>query len=192
MPTIRTTRKAKGETLTARQILDRAAARVDTELADQPAVQAEMASTIGDLYYDFGVYGPSLALLKQSATLHDRLDDPLALRAQAWVDVGVTERVVGDTAAASRSLEHALALARSAGPDDSALTATTLVELGATFELASDYAAAGARARPGPRDEHASRADRPRCHLRSRRRPGDRLSRRRPGSRKRKRSCDRC
>ena len=134
--------QGKGETLTARQILDRAAARVGSELADQPAVQAEMASTIGDLYYDFGIYGPSLALLKRSATLHDRLDDPLALRAQAWVDVGVTERVVGDTAAASRSLEHALALARSARPGDSALTATTLVELGATFELASDYAAA--------------------------------------------------
>ena len=45
-----------GNTITAQEILDKGAARIDTELADQPAVQATLMDTMGTVYTSLGLY----------------------------------------------------------------------------------------------------------------------------------------
>jgi len=55
--------RARGNTITAREILDTGAARIDTELADQPETQARLMNTIGTVYRKLGLYeeaGPQL------------------------------------------------------------------------------------------------------------------------------------
>ncbi|MEM0964133.1 MAG: serine/threonine-protein kinase, partial [Bacteroidota bacterium] len=47
---------ARGDTLTVREVLDRAAVRLDTTLADQPARRGEMFSTIGSVYATLGLF----------------------------------------------------------------------------------------------------------------------------------------
>ena len=47
---------AQGDTLNVRQILDEGAVRIKTELADQPAVQIGLLTTIGDAYHGLGLY----------------------------------------------------------------------------------------------------------------------------------------
>ncbi|MBD3401694.1 tetratricopeptide repeat protein [candidate division GN15 bacterium] len=45
-----------GETVTARELLDRGSHRIETELAGQPEVQAEMLGVISKVYYNLGLY----------------------------------------------------------------------------------------------------------------------------------------
>jgi eukaryotic-like serine/threonine-protein kinase len=54
----------QGREPTASELVDRGAARVSTELADQPALQAEMMTTLGQVYVTLGRYEPAVELLK--------------------------------------------------------------------------------------------------------------------------------
>ena len=66
-------RHAQGETVTAREILDRGAARITDELADQPELQAALAATIGRSYAVLGHYDRAQELLEQSLTVRRRV-----------------------------------------------------------------------------------------------------------------------
>jgi eukaryotic-like serine/threonine-protein kinase len=48
--------EARGETVTARELLDRGAERVREQLADQPEVQGSLLRTIGHAYSELGLY----------------------------------------------------------------------------------------------------------------------------------------
>jgi serine/threonine protein kinase len=52
--------------ITARELLDRGATRIETELADQPDVQAEMMLLLGRIYRELGVYERARPLLQRS------------------------------------------------------------------------------------------------------------------------------
>jgi tetratricopeptide (TPR) repeat protein len=64
--------EARGNTITAREILDKGAERIDTELADQPEVQATLMDTIGSVYKSLGLYPEANGLLARA--LEGRLD----------------------------------------------------------------------------------------------------------------------
>jgi tetratricopeptide (TPR) repeat protein len=55
-----------GDTITARELLDRGAMRIETELADQPEVQTSLMNTMGNAYRELGLYDDGIALLEKS------------------------------------------------------------------------------------------------------------------------------
>jgi eukaryotic-like serine/threonine-protein kinase len=55
--------EARGNTVTAREILDKAAKEIDTGLAKDPELQANMMDTMGRVYLHLGLYAPAKALL---------------------------------------------------------------------------------------------------------------------------------
>ncbi|MGB5544788.1 MAG: toll/interleukin-1 receptor domain-containing protein, partial [Gammaproteobacteria bacterium] len=55
--------EARGNTITAREILDRGAEKIDRELLDQPAVRANLLGTMGRVYTGLGLYGQATELL---------------------------------------------------------------------------------------------------------------------------------
>ncbi|WP_164155420.1 toll/interleukin-1 receptor domain-containing protein, partial [Sandarakinorhabdus rubra] len=55
--------EAMGRTISAREILDTGARRIETELADQPAVRAELATTLGEVYAGLGLFGEGARIL---------------------------------------------------------------------------------------------------------------------------------
>ncbi|MBN8740168.1 MAG: hypothetical protein BGP24_00445 [Lysobacterales bacterium 69-70] len=59
---------AAGARVTARELLDQGVARVDQELADQPALQAQMRQTLGTLYRQLGQFDQAAQLLEQART----------------------------------------------------------------------------------------------------------------------------
>ena len=74
--------EALGNTITAREILDKGIERVDADLADQPAIQATLKSTMGTVYTSLGLYDQAIPLLQSSLdTRRDILgaDDPHVL-----------------------------------------------------------------------------------------------------------------
>ncbi|MGD2295826.1 MAG: protein kinase, partial [Candidatus Aminicenantes bacterium] len=57
--------EAKGNTITAREILDKGADKITAELQDQPATQARLMNTIGKVYMNLGLYTKSAPLLEE-------------------------------------------------------------------------------------------------------------------------------
>ncbi|MGH9382263.1 MAG: tetratricopeptide repeat protein [Thermoanaerobaculia bacterium] len=82
--------QARGATITAREILDRGAERVESELADQPLLQARLLDTMGTVYVQLGLYPSAEPLLDRVLALREReLGDSeevaQSLDARAWV-----------------------------------------------------------------------------------------------------------
>jgi|HubBroStandDraft_1064217.scaffolds.fasta_scaffold00064_16 tetratricopeptide (TPR) repeat protein len=58
--------EARGNSLTAREVLDRGAARVESQLSDQPQIQATLLDTLGTVYMGLGLYGQAKPLLESA------------------------------------------------------------------------------------------------------------------------------
>jgi hypothetical protein len=58
--------EARGNTVTAREVLDKGAARIDAELSNQPAIQATVMDTVGTVYMGLGLYGEARPLLDRA------------------------------------------------------------------------------------------------------------------------------
>jgi non-specific serine/threonine protein kinase/serine/threonine-protein kinase len=59
--------EARGNTLTAREILDVGARKIDHDLREQPEAQARLQTTLGRVYTSLGLYGEAETMLRQSA-----------------------------------------------------------------------------------------------------------------------------
>ena len=64
--------EALGNTITAREILDKGADRIETELADQPAIQATLMDTMGTVYTSLGLYDPAARLVREAVAQRQR------------------------------------------------------------------------------------------------------------------------
>jgi serine/threonine protein kinase/tetratricopeptide (TPR) repeat protein len=58
--------EAKGNAVTAREMLDKGAAKIETELKDQPEVRATLMDTMGNVYRNLGLYDKALPLLQEA------------------------------------------------------------------------------------------------------------------------------
>lgn len=67
--------EARGSTVTAREMLDQAKVRVDSELMQQPAIQARLLQTLGTVYTGLGLYRDAQPLLKRSLAMERRMPD---------------------------------------------------------------------------------------------------------------------
>jgi eukaryotic-like serine/threonine-protein kinase len=68
--------EARGNTVTAREILDKASRDIDTGLAHDPTLQAQMMSTMAGTYYDLGLYQRSESLEERALAIRQRLFGP--------------------------------------------------------------------------------------------------------------------
>ncbi len=114
---------SRGETVTAREMLDRGSERVRTELGDQPDVLADMLETIGMAYGNLGVLDEAVDLLKEAYALRVKVDGESSRKA-VETTVRLTEVLVGTGAyAEAESIgTHAVAVSRQMG-DRTALCA---------------------------------------------------------------------
>ncbi|HKQ61938.1 MAG TPA: serine/threonine-protein kinase [Candidatus Polarisedimenticolaceae bacterium] len=65
--------EARGGEITARELLDKRAARIGDELAGQPELQAEMSATMGHVYLGLGLYDRAQPLLADALATRRRL-----------------------------------------------------------------------------------------------------------------------
>jgi tetratricopeptide (TPR) repeat protein len=65
--------EALGDTITAREILDKGAERIENELSDQPEVQATLMNTMGEVYVNLGLYDQALPLLENALSTRRQL-----------------------------------------------------------------------------------------------------------------------
>ncbi len=105
--------------LTARQLLDIGTSRVDSSLAADPALRAEMLEILGEIRTDRGEYPAADSLLGRSValtrTLHPATPASLAVRLTRWAWAIVYRN---DYPRADSILTQSLAVSRAAGLED--------------------------------------------------------------------------
>ena len=123
--------QARGDEITAREILDRGAAQIESELSDQPGQQATLMEVIGRVYRNLGLYEDGQRLLEGSLRLHRQTladDDPKI--ASNLTALGGLHYSLGRYEEAERLLRRGHRIFMKASPIDADKTAVTIEQLG--------------------------------------------------------------
>ena len=98
-----------GETITAKELLEKGEKRLNNELVDQPEIQAEMMRVIGNAYKGMGLYTQSKPLLEGSvATLRTLYQEPDSNLALSLTDLGELLVHLGQYEEAGITFEEAI------------------------------------------------------------------------------------
>lgn len=68
--------ESRGNSITAREILDKASQNINTGLASDPEVQAHMSQVMGEVYRNLGLYAQAEPLLNQAVSIRRRVLGP--------------------------------------------------------------------------------------------------------------------
>jgi serine/threonine protein kinase len=124
--------EARGNTNTAREILDRGAVRIKTELTEEPVVQGRMMRIIGEVYTSLGLYERAHELLGRAVELQQRSGDDAEL-ALSLGDLGNLDGLRGDYDNGEHELEEAYALGVKLYGVEDIHVAWFMAKLGATY-----------------------------------------------------------
>ncbi len=132
--------EALGNSITAREILDKGAQRIDKELADQPAIQATLMDTMGTVYTSLGLYESAMPLVRKAYERRLQLRGPLhAETASSLNHLGEVLTLRSDYAEAEKRLREALAARKQLFGPDSPEVAQTLRSLADVITRQGDY-----------------------------------------------------
>jgi serine/threonine-protein kinase len=132
--------EARGNSITAREILDRGAERIERELAGEPLVQARLMETMGNVYRELGLYEPATPLLEKALELHrsEWVDEHPDV-ATSLHNLAVLQYAKGDYDGAEPLLREALAMRRRLLGEEHTLVAGSLNDLGMVLWHKGDH-----------------------------------------------------
>ena len=134
-------KQAKGETLTARDLLDAGRERVDRDLANQPVVRASMLALLGSVYSDLNLDAQAEPLLERSLALREQvLGRDHSDVAESLSALGRLKGDLGDLEGAQTFLERAVAVRETVDGRDAPALAETLSQLGNVLWARGHYA----------------------------------------------------
>jgi tetratricopeptide (TPR) repeat protein len=84
--------EARGSTISAREILDRGAAQIQSGLGNEPAVKAQLGVTLGEVYESLGLYDEGDRLIRQTLQIRTRQD---AITEQQLLALGDSQEKLG-------------------------------------------------------------------------------------------------
>lgn len=126
--------EARGETITARELLERGARKIEVELAEQPAVQATMMGVMGNVYRSLGMYTEATPLLEKGLALRRAFyGDEHHEVGVGLNDLGVLLYVTGNYDRSDSVLQAALALRRRLADGPSLEVAESATSLAALY-----------------------------------------------------------
>jgi non-specific serine/threonine protein kinase/serine/threonine-protein kinase len=116
--------EATGRTITAEEVLDQGAARIASELTEEPLIRTSLMSTIGRVYKNLGLYEKARPLFESALeTRRDLLGAGHPGVAESLQDLGILLRYTGELDEARRLLEESLEIReRVYGPESPTVT----------------------------------------------------------------------
>ncbi|HEX7077059.1 MAG TPA: serine/threonine-protein kinase [Candidatus Eisenbacteria bacterium] len=120
----------RGANVTARELLDRGAQRVERELKGNPAIQAEMWDLLGSVYRSLDLFPQAIGMYRKSVGARRGLrDQPDSLLSHSILELGSSLNENGDYAEGERLMREALAMDRVRFGDTSRRVALAAGEL---------------------------------------------------------------
>lgn len=121
--------------ITARELLDRGAQRIDTSLVDQPEIRAELRGALGRVYGNLGVYDKATSELRSSLNARRVLDrGDNASVAEAMDRLGVVLMLEDSLNESDSLLSQGLAMRQRLFGDRNAATVESVEHLAQLFE----------------------------------------------------------
>jgi eukaryotic-like serine/threonine-protein kinase len=131
---------ASGDTVTAREMLDRGATRILAELDDAPAVRAELATTIGRVYLNLSALSEARTMFDSAVAIRRAVNGPNSVEyANALHDHADLLYSEGDYEAAELVHREALAIRRAVLPPGHGEISESLDGLAATLDELSRF-----------------------------------------------------
>jgi tetratricopeptide (TPR) repeat protein len=122
--------EARGNTITAREIMDRGARRIEEELTTQPTIQATLMETMGSVYTSLGLYDQAAALLRSALDRRTALYGDRHLEVARSLDrLGEVLKLKADYEPAEQMYRDALAMRREMLGNEHVDTARSIYEL---------------------------------------------------------------
>jgi tetratricopeptide (TPR) repeat protein len=133
--------EARGNTITAREILDRGAERIETELSEQPLIQARLMDTMGMVYRNLGLYDGASSLLEQALNKRRQAlgKDDLVV-SKSLHSLGTLVYAKGDFSQAEKLFREALEIKRKFLGDENIEVAEVLNDLAMTLKALGNLA----------------------------------------------------
>ncbi|MEO8275426.1 MAG: serine/threonine-protein kinase [Thermoanaerobaculia bacterium] len=135
--------KARGNTITARELLDRGEEQIRAKLAGQPLSRARLLDTMGRVYQQLELHERAETLMREALAIRESSLGKESPEVGTSLDhLGDLQWVRGDYSSAEATLRRALAIReKNVGPDDLAV-ADVLDDLGSVYEIQTRYAEA--------------------------------------------------
>ncbi|MBV9301453.1 MAG: serine/threonine protein kinase [Acidobacteriaceae bacterium] len=128
--------EARGRTVTARELLDRGASRVDKELAGEPVIRASLLYAIAHAYKLLGVYDRAQKLAERSFKLRAQsLGFQNPFTADSLLLLATATRLRGEYGRAEPLFRQALSIRQMKFGSDSTVVADSLTDLGECLYL---------------------------------------------------------
>ena len=132
----------QGNTITAREVLDKGTAKITKELKDEPEVRATLMTTMGNVYSNLGLYDKALPLLEEALqTRKAVLGDEHIDVANSLKNLGNLLQRTGDYPAAAARHREALAMLRKRLGNEHQEVGKSLNDLAIVLYFMGDYAA---------------------------------------------------
>jgi eukaryotic-like serine/threonine-protein kinase len=106
---------SRGDPITAKQLLEQGARELDAPAARSPAVQADLASTIGFLFWQVGDYPRAEAILERARAASGSSDVPDEVKARTLVALASVDKETNKFEEARASAAQAIAIAERVG-----------------------------------------------------------------------------
>ena len=152
--------ESRGRDITARELLERGARRIDSGLARQPELQAELLDVLGVIHRDLGLFPEADTLLRRAVELsratYGETHPDVAARLTDWAGV-LAARGEFTKAESLLTGAHGILL-KSRGPEDTGV-ATTLSTLASVHRRQGNFAQAESLYREALRIDRRSRGD---------------------------------
>jgi serine/threonine protein kinase/Tfp pilus assembly protein PilF len=123
--------ESRGQTITARELLERGATRIERELSGQQEVQATMMNVVGKVFQSLGLYDNATGYLERSLDIRKRIFDRThPVVATSLNDLGSLLHARGLYPEADSLFRQALAIRRSVSDEPTAELAQSMNDLG--------------------------------------------------------------
>jgi serine/threonine protein kinase/Tfp pilus assembly protein PilF len=132
--------EGRGREVTARQVLDSGAARIGSELKDQPEIRATLSNTMGRVYGNLAYYDKAIELVQAGLEIRERKFGRDSLEvAESLNNLGELKLDKGDFSTAGTLVLEALAIRRKRLGDEHIAVAGSLNNFGALKYSVGDW-----------------------------------------------------
>jgi serine/threonine-protein kinase len=133
---------ARGEAVTARELLDRGSERIERSLAGEPDLRADLRGVVGRLYERLGLFDRAATHLEAALSFARQGSADRRTLIERLTALANVRHEQGDSGAAEALMREALELARAEEGPRGPTVAAALTDLAAVFRATADFAQA--------------------------------------------------